>query len=335
MKTRKFVDHVTIFATAGNGGNGSASFRREKFVPKGGPDGGDGGRGGHIILRADNDTDSLVSLYFAPHQRAGHGGNGSGQKKHGRNGKDVTIKIPCGTEVWDKESDVLLADIITPGQELIVARGGNGGAGNVHFKTSTHQAPIEQIDGEPGQDLTLRLELKIMADIGLTGFPNAGKSSLLTCISDAHPKVASYPFTTLNPVLGTIVFDDFTSLRIADIPGIIEGAHDGVGLGDDFLRHIERSRFLLLVIDMAGVDAREPLADYRCLLNELSLYDESLTIRPHLIVANKMDLPEAAENLDIFIKETGTSPLAVSTVTGDGIEELKKQLHTLCGKRVR
>lgn len=332
MKTRKFVDHVTVYATAGNGGNGSSSFRREKFVAKGGPDGGDGGRGGHVIFRTDNDTDSLIGLYFAPHQRAGHATNGSGQKKHGRDGKDLVVKIPCGTEVWDKEADVLLGDLTAPGQELIVARGGNGGIGNVHFKSSTHQAPTEHTDGELGQDVTLRLELKIMADIGLTGFPNAGKSSLLTCISDARPKVAAYPFTTLNPVLGTVVFEDFTSLRIADIPGIIEGAHEGVGLGDDFLRHIERSRFLLLVIDMAGVDTREPLEDYRCLMNELRLYDEQLAERPYLIVANKMDLPEAAENLKDFVKGTGLSPLPVSTLTGDGIERLKVELHKLCRK---
>lgn len=330
MKTRKFVDHVTIFATAGNGGNGSASFRREKFVPKGGPDGGDGGRGGHIILRGDNDTDSLIALYFSPLLRAGHGGNGAGQQKHGRNGLDKVVKIPCGTEIWEKETDTLLGDITTPGQELIIARGGKGGIGNVHFKSSTHQAPTEHTDGEPGQESTLRLELKIMADIGLVGFPNAGKSSLLTALSDAHPKVAAYPFTTLNPVLGTVIFEDYTKLRIADIPGIISGAHEGVGLGYDFLRHIERSRFLLLVLDMAGVDTRDPADDYRGLMSELGLYDTELPERPHLVVANKMDLPEAAENLAEFIKQTGISPLPISTMDGTGIDELKTELHALC-----
>jgi len=330
LKTRKFVDHVTVFATAGNGGNGSSSFRREKFVPKGGPDGGDGGHGGHVILRGDRDTDSLIALYFAPHVRAFHAGNGAGQQKHGRNGKDRVIKVPCGTEVWEKETDVQLGDITTHGQELIVARGGKGGIGNVHFKSSTHQAPTEHTDGEPGQEITLRLELKIMADIGLVGFPNAGKSSLLTSLSDAHPKIASYPFTTLNPVLGTVAFEDYTKLRIADIPGIITGAHEGVGLGYEFLRHIERSRFLLLVIDMAGVDTRNPVDDYRSLMSELSLYDANLPELPHLIVANKMDLPEAAGNLDTFTKETGIAPLPISTLTGTGIAELKAGLHTLC-----
>ncbi len=332
MKTRKFVDHVTVYATAGNGGNGSSSFRREKGVPRGGPDGGDGGRGGHIILVGDSDTDSLVSLYFAPHQRAGHAGHGTKQRMHGLNGIDNIIKVPCGTEVWDKESDLLLGDIIHHGQSLIVARGGKGGIGNVHFKSSTNQAPTEHTDGEPGEDLTLRLELKIMADIGLVGFPNAGKSSLLTCLSDAHPKIAAYPFTTLSPVLGTVVFEDYTKLRIADIPGIIKGAHEGIGLGDDFLRHIERSRFLLLVIDMAGVDTRDPVDDYRCLMAELKLYDADLAKRPSLVVANKMDLPEAAENLKVFKRKTRTKPLSVSTHSGDGLEELKLRLHDLCGK---
>ncbi len=330
MKTRKFVDNVTVFAAAGNGGNGSSSFRREKFVPKGGPDGGDGGRGGHIILRGDPDTDSLIALYFAPHLRAGHAGAGSGNRKHGRNGQDCIIKIPLGTEIWDKETGVLLGDIVASGQELIVARGGNGGRGNIHYKSSTHQAPTEHTDGELGQELELRLELKIMADIGLVGFPNAGKSSLLGCLSDAHPKIAAYPFTTLNPVLGTVVFDDFTRLRMADIPGIIKGAHEGIGLGVAFLRHIERATFLLIVVDMAGVDTREPVEDYRCLMRELRLYDKELPKRPHLVVANKMDLPEAAEHLAVFTRKTRIKPLQISTQTGAGIAELKTKLYALC-----
>lgn len=330
MKTRKFIDQVTIFAAAGNGGNGSSSFRREKSIPKGGPDGGDGGRGGHVILCGDSNTDSLIALYFAPHLRAGHAGAGTGARKHGRNGLDCKMKVPCGTEVWDTESGVLLGDIVSHGQELIIARGGNGGLGNVHFKSSTHQAPTEHTDGELGQEFTLRLELKIIADIGLVGFPNAGKSSLLTCLSDARPKIASYPFTTLNPVLGTVVFDDFTQLRMADIPGIIQGAHEGIGLGVDFLRHIERAKFLLIVVDMAGVDTREPVEDYRCLKSELRLYDKELPKRPHLVVANKMDLPEAAEHLAVFTKKTRLKPIQVSTQTGQGIAELKAQLYKRC-----
>ena len=333
MKTRKFIDTVTVYATAGRGGDGSASFRREKFVPKGGPDGGDGGRGGHVILRGNHDVDSLVSLYFSPHQRAGSAGNGTGKQQHGENGANRLIDVPCGTEVWDKDTGVLLGDILVHGQELVVARGGKGGLGNVHFKSSTHQAPHEFTPGEPGQEITLRLELKIIADIGLVGFPNAGKSSLLSKLSDAHPKIAAYPFTTLNPVLGTIIFDDFTRLRIADIPGIIKGAHDGVGLGDAFLRHIVRARFLLLVIDMAGVDTRPPVDDYRCLMEELELYSADLLDRPRLVIANKMDIPEAAENLKSFIRKTRTRPLPVSTETGEGIRALKTRLHALCKGR--
>lgn len=329
MKTRKFVDHAIVYAAAGNGGNGSASFRREKFVPKGGPDGGDGGRGGHVILRADADTDSLIGLYFEPHRRAGHGGNGRGQKMHGKNGADCVVPVPLGTLVRERDSEVILGDLTEPGQELIVARGGKGGLGNVHFKSSTHQAPEETIPAEEGQILTLDLELKILADAGLVGFPNAGKSSLLTAISDAHPKVAAYPFTTINPVPGTILFEDYTRVKVIDIPGIIHGAHQGVGLGDTFLRHIERARCIIIVIDMAGTDGREPAADYRDLLDELGQYNPELLERPRLVVANKMDLPEALENLPAFKKETGISPIRVSALLDEGFGPLKKKLHKL------
>lgn len=332
MKSRKFVDSVVVYATSGVGGKGSASFRREKFVPKGGPDGGDGGHGGSVILRGNRDEDSLIRLYFAPHQRAGAGGDGRGRQMHGANGKDCILNVPRGTEVWDRDANVMLGDIVDHGQELVVARGGKGGLGNVHFKRSTHQAPQECTPGTAGEEVNLRLELKIMADIGLVGFPNAGKSSLLTQLSEAHPKVASYPFTTLNPVLGMIVFDDFTRLKIADIPGLIEGAHDGVGLGHAFLRHVERSRFLLYVIDMAGVDTRKPEDDYACLRDELRRHDPELIKRPSLVIANKLDLPEAAENLDTFRTATGIDPICISTLTVEGIDTLKSNLHDLCDK---
>ena len=334
MKTRKFVDKVTVYATSGKGGRGSSSFRREKFVARGGPDGGDGGVGGSVIFRANRDEDSLVSLFFTPHQRAKHAGDGRGRGMHGANGEDRIISIPLGTEVWDQEAGVLLGDITEHGQELLVAKGGKGGLGNIHFKSSTNQAPTKTIEAGPIEEITLRLELKIMADIGLVGLPNAGKSSLLSILSDAHPKIAAYPFTTLNPVLGTVIFDDYTRLRIADIPGLIEGAHSGVGLGHDFLRHVERSTFLLYVIDMAGVDARKPEDDYNCLREELHLHDASLSERPSLVLANKMDMPEAAENLERFRKETGCDPITISAEEGTGIDELKAQLHTLCGKQL-
>jgi len=327
MKARTFVDEVTVFARAGNGGNGSASFRREKYVAKGGPDGGDGGRGGHVTLIADPDTDSLIALHYAPHQRAGHAGPGRGQRRHGKNGADLVIKVPLGTEVRDADSGDWLGELVEPGATLSIAKGGKGGRGNCHWKTSTHQVPTEFTPGENGEERALRLDLKIVAEVGLVGYPNAGKSSLLTCLSDAHPKIGAYPFTTLNPIIGTMVFENYTRARVADVPGLIEGAHDGVGLGHQFLRHVERASFLVHVIDMAGVDGRAPAEDYASLRQELALHLDGLAERPFLVAANKMDLPEAAENLDTFRKETGLDPLLVSAVTGDGIEGLKTAIH--------
>lgn len=330
MKSRKFIDSVTIYVQAGKGGNGCVGFRREKFVPKGGPDGGDGGRGGHVILKGDIDVDSLIRLYYTHHQKAQNGGYGEGNRRHGRNGKDLIVKVPCGTEVWDADNGRLLGDIVEHGSELTVADGGKGGLGNWHWKSSTRQTPVEHTDGEPGEQINLQLELKLMANIALVGFPNAGKSSLLTQISDAHPKIGAYPFTTLNPIIGTIVFEDYSRLRIADVPGLIEGAHVGVGLGDAFLRHIERSSFFIYVIDMAGVDQRQPYDDYSNVKKELELYKDSLITRPFLIVANKMDIPEAAENLQEFTKNTQTEPVPVSAKTGQGIDDLKKAIYALC-----
>ncbi len=332
MKSRKFIDTAVLYATSGKGGNGSASFRREKFITHGGPDGGDGGKGGSVILRGNHDEDSLIKIFFAPHQRARHGGDGRGRQMHGANGDDKILSMPLGTEVWDKESDVLLGDITEHGQEIVIAKGGKGGAGNMHFKSSTNQSPTKTVPGGECEDTAIRLELKIMADIGLVGFPNAGKSSLLSRLSDAKPKVASYPFTTLNPILGTILFDDYTRLKIADIPGLIEGAHEGIGLGHAFLRHVERSNFILYVIDMAGVDTRKPEDDYHCLREELRMHDEELIKRPSMVIANKMDLPESAENLKEFCKATGCDPIQASAESGEGIDKIKAQLHDLCGK---
>jgi len=329
MKTRTFIDSVTIHATGGNGGNGCVGFRREKFVPYGGPDGGDGGRGGHVILQGDHDTDSLVRFFYSPEQRAPAGGHGRGQKCTGRNGQDLILKVPCGTVVRRQDSGELVGDVVEHGQQLIVAGGGRGGLGNCHWKSATHQAPREHTDGEPGEAVTLQLDLKIVADVGLVGFPNAGKSSLITRLSDAHPKIAAYPFTTLNPIIGTLIYDDFFRVKIADIPGLIKGAHAGAGLGYEFLRHIERTTALVFVIDMAGVDTRVPHEDYLSLRAELAQYQAEMLERPSLVVANKMDLPEAAENLKVFKRKTKTKPLAVSAVTGDGIPELKAAIHAL------
>jgi GTP-binding protein len=327
VKRLTFVDTVLIHVAAGDGGNGCASFRREKYVPKGGPDGGDGGRGGHIVLRADRNTDSLIGLFYAPHLRAPHGGHGLGKQMHGRNGEDCTALVPCGTEVRRAEDDSLLGDILEHGAELIVARGGKGGLGNCHWKTSSHQTPTEKTPGAKGEIGDLRLELKLVADVGLVGFPNAGKSSLLAKLTNAHPKIGPYPFTTIHPVIGTLVFEDFAALRIADIPGLIEGAHAGAGLGHRFLRHIERTTALLFVLDMAGVDGRDPLQDYECLRRELSLYKTDLLERRSLVVANKMDLPESKEKLSEFTRETGVTPLPISTVTGEGLDALRDHLR--------
>ncbi|MCL2105395.1 MAG: GTPase ObgE [Kiritimatiellaeota bacterium] len=328
MKTRTFVDQVSIHVRAGKGGDGCCSFRREACVPEGGPDGGDGGRGGHVIFKGCRNVNSLVALYFAPQVFAENGVPGKGQKMYGRRGKDLIVLLPCGTEVFLEATGQQRADIVDHDQEVVIAKGGKGGLGNVHFKTSTHQVPMEHTPGDPGEEFRLRLELKTIADAGLLGFPNAGKSSLLTKISDARPKIACYPFTTVNPIVGTIQYPDFSQLRVADIPGIIEGAADGIGLGLDFLRHISRSRVLVYVIDMAGTDNRNPWDDYRQLRKEVAQYDETLLARPSIILANKMDEPAAAENLPKFIRKTRTTPIPVSTVDDEhtGIGQFKQWL---------
>jgi GTP-binding protein len=305
------------------------SFRREKYVPKGGPDGGDGGLGGSIILRADRDVASLIGIFYAPHQSAQKGGHGQGSRITGRNGKDLMIRVPCGTEIHEKETGALLGDLVTHGSEMTIANGGKGGLGNWHWKSSTHQAPTEHTKGVAGGEKELRLELKLVSDVSLVGFPNAGKSSLLTQISDAHPKIGMYPFTTLNPIIGTIIFKDYSRLHVTDVPGLITGAHQGVGLGHAFLRHVERSKYLVYVVDMAGSDNREPHEDYHHLVKELSLYQAEMAMRPALVVANKMDLPEAGEKLSKFKAETGCSVIQVSALDGSGVETLRDALYDI------
>lgn len=351
MKGIAFKDRVVVQVFAGNGGDGCASFRREKYVPLGGPDGGDGGHGGSVFLQASKDVDSLVSLYFQPIQRAKHGGRGRGAQQTGECGADLYLPVPCGTQAWhlpsiepgapvpDEDDEhhpreslfsaerLFLGEVVADGDTLLVAKGGRGGKGNIHFKSSTNRAPTECTPGTAGEARTLILELKTVADVGLVGYPNAGKSTLLSALTAAHPKIAPYPFTTLNPLIGTLQFDDYTSLRIADIPGLIDGAHAGVGLGHDFLRHIERSRFLLYVIDMAGTDGRDPVADFRHLREELRLYAEPLVARPFLVVANKMDVPEATEKLKAFRAATGLDPIALSAATREGVDQLRGLLH--------
>ena len=329
MKSKTFIDQVEVLVRSGKGGDGAMSFRREALVEFGGPDGGDGGRGGDVVFKASEHVNSLLSLYYDPKCFAQDGGPGQGQKMFGKRGKDLVVPVPLGTEVYDADSGLLVADIVEPGQKAIVAKGGVGGYGNVHFKSSVNQAPTEHTPGGPSEERRLRLELKTIADAGLLGFPNAGKSSLLSALSSATPKIASYPFTTLNPVVGTIVYDDYAKIRMADVPGIIEGAAKGVGLGLAFLKHLERSKVLVYVIDMAGTDNREPWRDYAVLKKEIDEYSMELASRPSLVVANKLDTEAARENLPRFVEETGVSPIKVSCETREGLEAFKDALRAV------
>ena len=329
MKAKTFIDQVDIIVRSGKGGDGATSFRREALGEFGGPAGGDGGRGGDVVLKASEHVSSLLSLYYDPKCFAQDGAPGQGQKMYGKRGKDLIVPVPLGTEVYDAESGLLVADITEPGQTAIVATGGAGGYGNVHFKSSVNQAPTEHTPGGACEERRLRLELKTIADAGLLGFPNAGKSSLLSSLSSATPKIANYPFTTLNPMVGTIVYDDYAKIRMADVPGIIEGAARGVGLGLDFLKHLERSRVLVYVIDLAGTDNREPWTDYKILRKEIDEYSQELAGRPALVVANKLDTEEAKANLSRFVEETGVTPIAISCASGEGLDEFKAALRDL------
>ena len=292
-----FVDRVKITVRGGDGGNGCCSFRREKFVPKGGPDGGDGGAGGSVYIESTSSEQSLVALVYQSHFRGANGPGGKGAGCHGRNADPVVVKVPVGTVITDAESGEFIADLDAPGMRVMVAKGGRGGRGNARFASSTNRVPRYCEEGKPGEERACQLELKTIADVGLVGFPNAGKSTLLGAVSAAKPKVASYPFTTLNPVVGVVEYPDYQRILVADIPGLIEGAHDNVGLGHAFLRHIERTSVLCYVLDMGGVDGRDPLDDLDALKNELELYMPGLSKRASMIVANKMDLENAEENL--------------------------------------
>ncbi len=326
-----FVDQAEITVKAGDGGNGCCSFRREAFVPKGGPNGGDGAPGGDIILVGETGEQSLANFIFNRRFVAENGGDGRGKDCHGRRGRDLRIKVPLGTLVYDLETGDLLADIDKEGQEAVIAVGGRGGRGNARFATSTNRAPREHEPGEKVEPIALKLELKMVADVGFVGYPNAGKSTLLGAISNAKPKVAPYPFTTLHPVIGVCDYPDFKKLLVADVPGLIDGAHLNVGLGHYFLRHIERTKFLVYVIDMAGVDNRKPVDDYRILKNELEEYMEGLSNRAMLIVANKMDLPESKANYEEFIclLEDKIEVLPISAGTDKDFTVIKNKLREL------
>jgi GTP-binding protein len=381
-----FVDEIKIFARAGHGGKGCVAFRREKYRPKGGPDGGNGGRGGNVILEADHDLNNLVAQFYQPRLIAQDGHQGMGKGMDGAAGKDLIVKVPCGTLVWKLEAangagegpapepdearpllrtsagrraltrpsaggsaveaDLFagmagkritaertpkgepVADLTGHGQQFVLCKGGRGGLGNRNFATATRQTPRFAQPGEPGEEGRYLLELRIMAEVGLVGYPNAGKSTLLTAISDARPKIAPYPFTTLHPQIGIVEYPDFHRLTVCDVPGLIEGAHRNVGLGHAFLRHIQRCKILVLLLDMAGTDNRAPWDDYRNLLSELELYDRALVEKPRLIAANKMDEPVAGENLKKFKRRICKTPvLTIAAAFGQGIGQFKKAIR--------
>jgi GTP-binding protein len=376
-----FVDRIKVFAQAGNGGRGCVSFRREKFVPKGGPDGGDGGRGGNVVLRADRHVDNLSHLFYEPIIKGKNGGHGMGKKMHGRSAPPKLVKVPVGTIVCEAEDGkrptpntqrstfneegadanaqpsiinpqpstlneeradasversinhqpstiAPLVDLTRDGQEFVLCHGGAGGKGNVHFKSSRNRAPRQYTEGEEGEQGHFLLELRTIADAALVGYPNAGKSTLLRKISAARPKVAAYPFTTLHPIIGVVEFPGYRRATIADIPGLIEGAHRGLGLGHEFLRHITRCRILLFVVDVAGSEGRNPTEDLQNLRREIDLYDPILSKRPWCIIANKMDLPRARENLEALKNRFSTVEIAaLSARTGQGLEDLRVQLE--------
>ncbi|HKI83119.1 MAG TPA: GTPase ObgE [Candidatus Krumholzibacteria bacterium] len=312
----QFVDQVTVEVAAGNGGPGCISFRREPYVPRGGPNGGDGGRGGSIILRADPNVATLLDFRYRRRYRAPNGNAGEGNNRSGAAGPDEIIKVPCGTLIYDDESGELIGDLVSPGQELKAAEGGKGGRGNSRFATATNQAPRRADAGRPGQERRLRLELKLLADVGLVGFPNAGKSTLLSVLSSARPKIADYPFTTLVPNLGIVDLGDYRSCTLADIPGLIEGASEGKGLGHAFLRHIERTRLLVFLLDQGD----EPRVRYESLLKELKSYGGPLLQLPRILCFSKMDLADPTQKLPEI---AGEKILEISSVTGLGIKTLK------------
>jgi GTP-binding protein len=326
-----FIDEVVISVKAGDGGNGIVAFRREKFVPRGGPSGGDGGRGGDVILTASNHYNTLLHLRFNPEHRAERGRHGEGSNKKGRDGRPVEVPVPVGTVVYDADTGELLHDFTAAGDRFVAARGGRGGRGNARFATSTHQAPTEHEDGKPGEERRLRLELKLLADVGLVGFPNAGKSTLISVISAARPKIADYPFTTLEPNLGVVTAEGggFRTFVVADIPGLIEGAHQGHGLGIQFLRHVERTRLLVHLVDVSEASGRMPADDFRIVMNELASFSEELAAKPMLVVASKIDAAQDVariESLRDLARRRGLPFFKISSVTGEGIPELKRAM---------
>lgn len=320
-----FLDRVKIRIKAGDGGNGVTAFRREKFIPRGGPSGGDGGVGGSVWVESSEGLNTLLHLRYNPEHKAERGRHGEGSNRYGKDGEDAIVKVPVGTQVFDPETNELLFDFTEPGQRYRAAKGGKGGWGNSHFATPTRQAPKYHYNGRPGEERELQLELKLIADVGIVGFPNAGKSTLISVISAAKPKIADYPFTTLEPNLGVVDMGDFRTFVVADIPGLIEGASDGAGLGHRFLRHVERTKMILHLIDVSSLSGRDPVSDYEIINRELEKYDENLAKRPQIVVATKIDSldePERLEALKKRAKKDKKEFHSISSVTNQGVKGL-------------
>jgi GTP-binding protein len=320
-----FIDRAKIHVQGGDGGNGVTAFRREKFVPRGGPSGGDGGRGGDVIIVADSSLNTLLHLRYNPRHIAERGLHGEGSKRSGHNGLNLTVRVPVGTQIFDAQTGELLHDLNQDGASWLAARGGRGGFGNAHFTTSTNRAPRYHQTGSGGEERELQLELKLLADVGLVGFPNAGKSTFISTVSAAKPKIADYPFTTLEPHLGVVDLGDFRTFVIADIPGLIEGAHTGAGLGDRFLRHIERTKLLLHLVDVSSISGRDTVSDYETVNRELESYNKDLALRPQIVVATKLDAlddPQRLASLKERVERDGKEFYAISSATNEGVKEL-------------
>ena len=327
-----FIDRARIFVQSGKGGDGMSSFRHEKFVPKGGPNGGDGGQGGNVVLVADRNVNTLVDFRFRRLFKAKPGGKGEGSNKYGRNAEDLLITVPLGTIVKDEETGQVMADLSRDGQRAIVAKGGRGGRGNWHFRTSANRTPTFAERGEPGEERWLRLELKVLADVGLLGYPSVGKSSILRKVSAAQPEVAAYHFTTLHPILGVVNLPDHRSFVMADIPGLIDGASEGVGLGHDFLRHIERTKILIHVVDVSGIEGRDPIEDYEKINAELAKYSEKLARKRQVVAANKIDLLGDSDNLERlmdYMTAHGVEVYPICAMTGEGMDKLLERVWTM------
>lgn len=320
-----FSDYAKIFIKAGDGGNGAVTFHREKYVAAGGPDGGDGGRGGNVVFVADKNINTLMDFRYKRKYLAENGGNGRDAKRNGKNGQDLEINVPVGTLIREAETNLVLCDLKADGEKMTVAKGGIGGWGNAHFATATRQTPKFAKSGLPGEEYSVTLELKLIADVGLLGFPNVGKSTFLSIVSDARPKIANYHFTTLSPNLGVVDMGEGSGFVVADIPGIIEGAHEGVGLGHAFLRHVERTRILLHIVDVSGIEGRDPVEDFHAINRELKLYSEKLAEKPQIVLANKADLPMFEEQYEAFKEEMeslGHKVFPISAATKQGIQEV-------------